>query len=37
VGQLPGKGAFDILNERYARGEITREEMGLMKAEIAKR
>jgi putative membrane protein len=37
VGELPGKGAFDILNERYARGEITREEMVAMKAEIATR
>lgn len=35
-GLRPEKEAFDILNERYARGEITREELGLMKAEIAK-
>jgi putative membrane protein len=36
-GQLSGKDAFDILNERYARGEIAREDMGLMKSEISKR
>jgi len=32
----PRKDAFDILDTRYAKGEITREEYGLMKAEIAK-
>ncbi|MEO8936137.1 MAG: SHOCT domain-containing protein [Burkholderiaceae bacterium] len=31
------KGALDILDERYARGEIARDEYGLMKAEIARR
>jgi len=34
-GQLPGKDASDILNARYARGEITREELGIMRSEIA--
>ena len=33
----PRKDAFDILDARYAKGEITREEYGLMKAEIAKK
>ena len=28
VGELAGKDAIDILNERYARGEISREELG---------
>lgn len=30
------KGALDILDERYARGEITRDEYGVMKTEIAR-
>ncbi len=30
------KGALDILDERYARGEIARDEYGVMKAEIAR-
>jgi putative membrane protein len=30
-----GKNAFDILSERYARGEISREEYSKMKADIA--
>ncbi len=34
-GLLPDKGARDILNERYARGELTREEFGRLKSEIA--
>jgi putative membrane protein len=32
----PRKEAFDILDARYAKGEITREEYGQMKSEIAK-
>lgn len=36
-GLQPKNGALDILNERYARGEITREDLGQMKAEIAKK
>jgi putative membrane protein len=34
--QLAGKDAADILNERYARGEITHEELATMKARISK-
>jgi|WetSurMetagenome_2_1015567.scaffolds.fasta_scaffold180647_3 putative membrane protein len=30
-----GETAFDILNKRYARGEITREEFEKMKADIS--
>jgi putative membrane protein len=33
---LPTRHARDILDERYARGEITREEYALLKADIAK-
>jgi putative membrane protein len=35
-GQPLSKDAFDILSERYARGEINREEYGRMKSEIAR-
>jgi putative membrane protein len=35
-GTPPRKDALDILDERYARGEIAREEYNLMKSEIAK-
>ncbi len=34
-GLLPGKEARDILNERYARGEITREQYAVLKSDIA--
>ncbi|MGA8278057.1 MAG: SHOCT domain-containing protein [Rhodanobacteraceae bacterium] len=36
-GTQPEKGALGILNERYARGEINRDELGQMKAEIARK
>jgi len=32
----PRKQAIDILNERYVRGEITREEYGQLKSDISK-
>jgi putative membrane protein len=35
-GRQPRKEALDILNERYARGEINREEYGEMKFEMSK-
>jgi len=31
-----GSGARDILDERYARGEVTREEYAQLKADIAR-
>ena len=34
--QQPTKNALEILNERYARGEIEREEYATMKVELAK-
>jgi len=33
---IPGKSALDILAERYARGEIARDEYSQMKSEISK-
>jgi putative membrane protein len=33
-GREPGKNAFEILSERYARGDITREEFGQMSVTI---
>ena len=36
-GQPAQKSAADILNERYARGELNREEYGVLKADIAAR
>ncbi len=35
-GDLSGKDAFDILNERYARGDITGEQLAVMRSEISK-
>jgi putative membrane protein len=34
-GKPPRKEAFDILDARYAKGELSREEYGRMKSEIA--
>ncbi len=34
-GRSPGKGALDILSERYARGEITHEEYAQMRTAIS--
>jgi putative membrane protein len=34
-GTLPRKEALDILNERYARGEINREEYGRIKSDVS--
>jgi putative membrane protein len=35
VDGLPGKAALAIINERYARGELTREQYLLLKSDIA--
>jgi putative membrane protein len=35
-GQLPAGNALDILNSRYARGEITRQELTVMRSEVVK-
>jgi putative membrane protein len=35
-GELPGKDAVNILHERYARGEITQDQLRSMKSEISK-
>ncbi len=35
TGRAPRKSAFDIIDERYARGEITRTQLGEMKAAIS--
>lgn len=34
--KIPGKNAEDILNERYAKGELTREQYVQMKEDIKK-
>ncbi|MEO6976143.1 MAG: SHOCT domain-containing protein [Gallionella sp.] len=34
-GTMPRKEALDILNERYARGDITRAEYGKMKSDLS--
>ncbi len=34
-GQAPRRDAFDILDARYAKGEISQQEYGAMKAAIA--
>lgn len=35
-GDLPAKDALDILNERYARGEITQDDLRKMRVEISR-
>jgi len=35
-GSQPGKEALDILNARYARGDITREQYVQMKSDVSK-
>jgi putative membrane protein len=35
-GATRGSGARDILDERYARGEVTRDEYAQLKADIAR-
>ena len=36
-GSMPRGDAFEILDARYAKGEITRDEYALMKSEIRNR